>query len=89
MTIAEAEDGRQDFNGAIIGSNITLHDCEFALNSKVDDAKASSKTNEDDFEEDEEETEGAGARKMKLSNYQQLLCGMKPKIAAAIKLNKK
>lgn len=46
-------------------------------------------SDDDDFDEDEEEKEEGAARKMKLSNFQQLLCGFKPKLAAAIDDNQK
>lgn len=71
-----------------IGSNSTikLFDCDFAVNSKVDEyLKTAVKSSEDgDFDEDEEEKEEGAARKMKLSNFQQLLCGFKPKVSEAI-----
>lgn len=44
---------------------------------------------DDDFDEDEEDKEEGATRKMKLSNFQQLLCGFKPKLAEAIENNHK
>lgn len=44
-------------------------------------------SDDDDFDEDEEEKEEGATRKMKLSNFQQLLCGFKPKLAEAMDNN--
>lgn len=70
------EDGRQELkiSDETLGANSTikLFDCDFAVNSKVEEylKTAVKSSDDDDFDEDEEEKEEGAARKMKLSNFQ-------------------
>ena len=94
IPIIEQEDGRQEVhvNNEIVKesiANIKVFNCDFATNPKVDEylKNKPASESEDDFDEDEEEKDTSVARKMKLSNFQQLLCGFTPKIADAIERN--
>lgn len=87
FTLRDLEDGRQNFTGYFENAGINIGTCDFALNSKVDEYLKTRIASEDDFEEDEEDKEEGSTRKMKLSNFQQLLCGMGPAISKAIDTN--
>ena len=83
----DLEDGRQNFTSYFENAGINIGTCDFALNSKVDEQLKTRVASEDDFEEDEEDKEEGSTRKMKFSNFQQLLCGMGPAISKAIDVN--
>jgi len=87
FTLRDLEDGRQNYTGFYEHTNLTIGTCDFAINSKVDEYLKTKVASEDDFDEDEEDKEEGSIRKMKLSNFQQLLCGMGPAISKAIDAN--